>query len=257
LFIHLMNQMYPVGSIYMTTEFETPGEMSAHFGGTWERWAQGRVPVGVDPNDPAFALGIMGGSLGGPVTTAIGPVNVPLAGGLSITAGRADIIQTGTGAGSATHGGNPSLSLRNFSQTISGTRTLDSSHVPTHNHGGTNALTRTFGTSQYSNSTGSDGHVRRNNAANGGFSGNTTSTSIGNATITATFDVVLPRAGDSISFTRFPGFSYTPPQRTYTPQELTPDITLEVSGMISATDTTVQPYITCYMYVRVALATFN
>ena len=42
-------KIYPVGSIYMTTEKDV--KPSTFLGGTWERWGQGRVPVGVDEND--------------------------------------------------------------------------------------------------------------------------------------------------------------------------------------------------------------
>lgn len=42
-------KIYPVGSIYMTTEKDV--NPSTFLGGTWERWGQGRVPVGVDEND--------------------------------------------------------------------------------------------------------------------------------------------------------------------------------------------------------------
>ena len=51
-------KIYPVGSIYMTTEKDV--NPSTFLGGTWERWGQGRVPVGVDvdasdPPDTDFA----------------------------------------------------------------------------------------------------------------------------------------------------------------------------------------------------------
>ena len=41
-------KIYPVGSIYMSIKDVDP---STFLGGTWERWGQGRVPVGVDEND--------------------------------------------------------------------------------------------------------------------------------------------------------------------------------------------------------------
>lgn len=40
----LLNLIYPVGSIYMSTNSKNPGEI---FGGTWEAWGQGRAIVGV------------------------------------------------------------------------------------------------------------------------------------------------------------------------------------------------------------------
>lgn len=45
-------KIYPIGSIYMTVDKDK--DPAAFLGGTWERWGQGRVPVGVDENDTIF-----------------------------------------------------------------------------------------------------------------------------------------------------------------------------------------------------------
>ena len=45
-------KIYPIGSIYMSTKDVDP---STFLGGTWVRWGQGRVPVGVDASDADFA----------------------------------------------------------------------------------------------------------------------------------------------------------------------------------------------------------
>lgn len=45
--------MHPVGSIVMTTSNSNPGDT---FGGTWQAWGAGRVPVGVDTNQAEFNL---------------------------------------------------------------------------------------------------------------------------------------------------------------------------------------------------------
>lgn len=42
-------KIYPVGSIYMTVDKDK--DPAAFLGGTWERWGQGRVPVGVSENE--------------------------------------------------------------------------------------------------------------------------------------------------------------------------------------------------------------
>ena len=47
----LVDMIYPVGSIYMSVNDINPSTL---FGGTWEAWGNGRVPVGVDANDTAF-----------------------------------------------------------------------------------------------------------------------------------------------------------------------------------------------------------
>lgn len=49
--ISLVDQIYPVGSIYMSTVNKNP---NAYFGGTWVSWGSGRVPVGVNANDTNF-----------------------------------------------------------------------------------------------------------------------------------------------------------------------------------------------------------
>ena len=47
----IFNAVYPVGSIYMSVNNVNPGLL---FGGTWEAWGVGRVPIGVDTNDEDF-----------------------------------------------------------------------------------------------------------------------------------------------------------------------------------------------------------
>ena len=44
--------VYPVGAIYMSTSSTDPGSI---FGGTWEAWGSGRVPIGVNASDTDFA----------------------------------------------------------------------------------------------------------------------------------------------------------------------------------------------------------
>ena len=56
----LSKLIYPVGSIYMSTNSTDPKYL---FGGTWEQWGVGRVPVGVDASDSDFnAAGKTGGT---------------------------------------------------------------------------------------------------------------------------------------------------------------------------------------------------
>lgn len=49
--INLFELIYPVGAIYMSTVNTNP---SNYFGGTWEAWGSGRVPVGVNTSDSNF-----------------------------------------------------------------------------------------------------------------------------------------------------------------------------------------------------------
>ena len=45
-------KVYPVGSIYISTSSENPGNI---YGGTWEEYGKGRTLVGVDSNDSDFS----------------------------------------------------------------------------------------------------------------------------------------------------------------------------------------------------------
>lgn len=47
----LLALIYPIGSIYMSVNDTNP---ATFLGGTWVRWGQGRVPVGVNENDSDF-----------------------------------------------------------------------------------------------------------------------------------------------------------------------------------------------------------
>ena len=46
--------MSHVGQVIMTTTLNTAAKVQAVYGGVWESWGAGRVPVGVDPNDADF-----------------------------------------------------------------------------------------------------------------------------------------------------------------------------------------------------------
>ena len=47
----ILNKVYPVGSIYTSVNSTNPSTL---FGGTWERFGNGKVLVGVDENDTNF-----------------------------------------------------------------------------------------------------------------------------------------------------------------------------------------------------------
>ena len=55
----LRNQMYPVGSLYFSTDSTSPATI---YGGTWERYGKGRTLVSVDESDTDFTAGKTGGS---------------------------------------------------------------------------------------------------------------------------------------------------------------------------------------------------
>ena len=50
--IEMLNKMYPVGSIKITTKNENPG---TYLYGTWVAWGSGKVPVGVNTSESEFS----------------------------------------------------------------------------------------------------------------------------------------------------------------------------------------------------------
>lgn len=54
----LRDQMYPVGSLYFSTNSTSPATI---YGGSWERYAQGRTLVSVNESDTDFTAGKTGG----------------------------------------------------------------------------------------------------------------------------------------------------------------------------------------------------
>lgn len=54
----LRNQMYPVGSLYFSTNSTSPATI---YGGTWERYGKGRTLVSVNESDTDFTAGKTGG----------------------------------------------------------------------------------------------------------------------------------------------------------------------------------------------------
>ena len=54
----LRNQLYPVGSLYFSTNSTSPATI---YGGTWERYGKGRTLVSVDESDTDFTAGKTGG----------------------------------------------------------------------------------------------------------------------------------------------------------------------------------------------------
>ena len=47
----ILNLVYPIGSVYISTNNTNPSSL---FGGTWQAWGSGCVPVGVDTNQTEF-----------------------------------------------------------------------------------------------------------------------------------------------------------------------------------------------------------
>ena len=92
----LVDLMYPIGSIYMSVSSTNPGTT---FGvGTWESWGSGRVPVGVDSNDTSFdTVEETGGNKSNSYTPA-GTI-----GGTKLTAAQSGVPAHSHGLNSHTH----------------------------------------------------------------------------------------------------------------------------------------------------------
>ena len=59
----LLDKMYPIGSIYISTTLSTPAQVGSAIGGTWEAYGKGKTLVGVDTSQTEFdKIGETGGS---------------------------------------------------------------------------------------------------------------------------------------------------------------------------------------------------
>ena len=50
----LRTRIYPVGSVYMSVTDSTVSSVQSRFGGTWEKFAAGKMIIGVDSSDSDF-----------------------------------------------------------------------------------------------------------------------------------------------------------------------------------------------------------
>lgn len=60
----VLDRIQPVGSLYFSTANTSPASL---FGGTWERYAQGRVMVSASDTDEDFTVGKVGGEKTSPI----------------------------------------------------------------------------------------------------------------------------------------------------------------------------------------------
>ncbi len=58
----ILDKMYPIGSIYISTSLSTPAQVGSAIGGTWESYGKGQTLVGVDTSQTEFnSVGKTGG----------------------------------------------------------------------------------------------------------------------------------------------------------------------------------------------------
>lgn len=191
----ITNSIYPIGSIYISVNDINPSTL---FGGTWEAWGSGRVPIGVNSQDTDFdAVEKTGGNK---------VISLSHTHTLSHTHGIPGVAHTHTTAG----------------------HTLTTSEIPSHTHN----IRRSDGamvSSWVSN-------VGSGSGWYGAFDG----TSSGNPYVaTATGGGGSHSHGNTGS---------TTPSSTITNSQST--TTTSSSG--SSSQSIMNPYITCYMWKRIA-----
>ncbi|MCD8208146.1 MAG: hypothetical protein LUD72_09450 [Bacteroidales bacterium] len=129
---NLLDTIYPVGSIYMSTTNVNPGKF---LGGTWVAWGSGRVPVGVNESDSDFsAAEKTGGSKTVTLTTAQLPSHTHSIPALSGTAASAGAHRHGLYyfQNYTQNGSNQSMFFSQGDHTVSGSNIMDSSGSHTH-----------------------------------------------------------------------------------------------------------------------------
>lgn len=147
-----LNQMYPVGSIFETTNYSTTSQVQNALGGTWEIYGAGRILVGINTDDSNFnTAGKTGGVSSITLSTANIPSHthsIPVLSGTAASAGshshnvRAYLDQTGYGATipantsyflstAIRHSGTTAISKQNFMQGTTATSAGAHTHTVT------------------------------------------------------------------------------------------------------------------------------
>ena len=75
----VINEIYPVGSIYMSTEDDTIEKVQSKFGGTWEKYSEGRTLIGEGAGTDSNGLiqTFTNGSIGGEYTHKLTITEMP------------------------------------------------------------------------------------------------------------------------------------------------------------------------------------
>ncbi len=76
----MLDKIYPVGSIYMTTTYSTIEEVTNAIGGEWEKYAQGRTIIGEGTDESGYIY--QSGQKGGNKSVTLSSSNIP---SLSVT----------------------------------------------------------------------------------------------------------------------------------------------------------------------------
>ena len=111
----VLDRIQPVGSLYFSTSSTSPASL---FGGTWERYAQGRVMVSASDTDTDFTVGKTGGSKTHELRVRLGNIY-----------GLAHVSSSNNWSGISVDGGKTYNGFTNFnsSQTVNSARGMDGS----------------------------------------------------------------------------------------------------------------------------------
>lgn len=114
----VLDRIQPVGSLYFSTNSTSPASL---FGGTWERYAQGRVMVSASDTDTDFTVGKTGGSKTHELRVRLGNIF-----------GLAGITTTNDLSGISVDGGKTYSGFTNYNskQTVQTARGMDGSFGP-------------------------------------------------------------------------------------------------------------------------------
>lgn len=114
----LLDRMYPVNSIYISTNSTSPASL---YGGSWERYGKGRTLVSVNESDTDFTAGKTGGSKTHEVRIRLGNIY-----------GLAGILSNNNLSGISVDGGKTYSGFTNFNgrQQVESARGMDGSFGP-------------------------------------------------------------------------------------------------------------------------------
>lgn len=115
----VLDRIQPVGSLYFSTNSTSPASL---FGGTWERYAQGRVMVSASDTDTDFTVGKTGGEKTHELRVRLGNIF-----GLAVMTTTNDLSGISVDGGKTYNG----FTNLNSKQTVQTARGMDGSFGPT------------------------------------------------------------------------------------------------------------------------------
>lgn len=210
----IMLAVYPVGSIYMSVNNTNPGTL---FGGTWVAWGSGQVPVGVKTTDTDFATVE---KTGGNKTASTSYTPAGKNTGTAITMNAVELTHSGGAVGN---------------------HTLTTSEMPSHSHG----ISRMANSSKAEKGGCWVGNEQFHIAASRNLDATTFPSVISNDNLETKIGNTGSGGAHNHGFTQPSKHSFTPTTKTVTQPTFT-------GTAATITESTVQPYITCYMFKRTA-----